>query len=261
MGMMIHEFTLNGINSRDLGVYIRSKQVFDKPQKNISYISVPGRDGDLIVDNGDFKSNLDITLGLRMFAPQLTDDKQSNFNMAYRKIVKWLSPSANYYIYSDTYDTEYYRLASVKSALKVTQQHYDVADFSVTLSCKPYKYRWDGDAVITLDGANANSMTIYNPEDSESLPIIKVYTSVVYDAQANVSHKFALNGTTYTITQINNNCTIDSEMMNVYHLTVNKNKNYQQTAFPKLLPGTNTLSLVNNGNVSKIEVTPRWRAI
>ena len=50
-------------------------------------------------------------------------------------------------------------------------------------------------------------------------------------------------------------------MMNVYHGAINKNKNYQQTAFPKLIPGTNTLSLVNNGNVSKIEVTPRWRAI
>lgn len=257
---MVHHFEYNGIDSRDLGVYIRTKQAYDKPQRDMSIVSVPGRDGDLVLDNGSYK-NLDMTLGLRLIVPQLSSDKVTSFNYAYNRVVEWLKPTAEYLTYSDSYDPEYYRKAAIKSSFKVTQKRYDVADFSVTFSCKPYKYRWGGDTVATLDSGSISSITIYNPEDYDSLPLIKVYTAATYDPSTTRTHSFSLNGVTYSITQINGNCTIDSEMMNVYHGSINKNKNYQQTAFPKLIPGTNTLSLIGGGNVSKIEVTPRWRTI
>ena len=115
--------------------------------------------------------------------------------------------------------------------------------------------------MITLDSGSANSITFVNPEAVYSLPIIKVYTSTVYDPTTIRTHKFSLNGTNYSITQINGNATIDSEMMNCYHGSVNKNKNYMQNNFPVLAPGTNTLSLVGGGGVNKIEVTPKWRAL
>lgn len=258
--MLIHNFTFSDINSRDYGLFIRTKQSYDKPQRDMSIISVPGRDGDLAIDNGSFK-NIDIKLGLRLFVPPISNNKVDNFNFAYSNAVKWLKQTAEYCVYSDSYDPDYYRLACIKSALTVTQKRYDIADFDVTFSCKPYKYRWDGDTVATLDSGSVSSITIYNPEDYDSLPLIKVYTAATYDPSTTRTHSFSLNGVTYSITQINGNCTIDSEMMNVYHGSINKNKNYQQTAFPKLIPGTNTLSLIGGGNVTKIEVTPRWRTI
>lgn len=257
---MIHWFRYNDESSLNHGVYILNKQSYNKPQKDLSVINVPGRDGSLIVDNGAYK-NISLMLNLRMVAPQVSNDKVTSFNHAYSQIAEWLKPTAEYLIYTDSYDPDYYRKAAVKSAINLTQKHYDIADFNVTFECKPYRYRFDGDTVITLDSGTANSLTIVNPELYDSLPIIKVFTAATYDPQAERSHSFSLNGTTYTITQINGNCTIDSEMMNVYHGSINKNKNYQQSTFPKLIPGENTLSLVGGGNVSKIQVTPRWRTI
>lgn len=257
---MIHWFEYNNENSLNHGVYILNKQSYNKPQKDLSVINVPGRDGSLIVDNGAYKS-ISLTLNLRMVAPKVSKDKVTSFSHAYSQIAEWLKPTADYLTYTDSYDPNYYRKAAVKSAINLTQKHYDIADFSVTFECKPYRYRWDGDTVITLNSFHANSITIVNPELYESLPIIKVFTLAPYDPQSNRSHSFMLNGTTYTITQINGDCTIDSEMMNVYHGTVNQNKNYQQSTFPTLIPGENVLSLFGWGNVSKIQVTPRWRTI
>lgn len=257
---MIHYFRYNGIDSLSEDVYILNKQSYNKPQKDLSIISVPGRDGSLIIDNGGY-NNVSLTLGLRMVAPQVSNDKVTSFNYAYSRISKWLKPTAEYLIYTDSYDPDYYRRAAVNSAISLTQKHYDIADFSVTFECKPYRYRWDGDEVITLDSSIANSFTITNPESYSALPIIKVFTDVEYDSQAERLHSFILNGSQYTIKQINGNCTIDSEMMNVYKGLANKNRDYQQSSFPKLVQGANTFAFVSGGNVSKIQITPRWRAI
>lgn len=253
---MVHFFEYNGIDSRDLGVYIRTKQAYDKPQRDMSIISVPGRDGDLVIDNGSYK-NLDMTLGLRLIVPQLSGDKVTSFNYAYNKVVEWLRPTANYNVYTDSYDPDYYRYACVKSALKVTQKRYDVADFSVTFSCKPYKYAFNGDAAITLSGGAF--FTVENPENTESLPLMRIFNNLEYDSTADITHIFTINDINYTIKNFQSPIDLDCETMNLYKGANNKNNLYLSATFPKLVPGTNTIYLTQN--VSQIRLYPRWRAL
>lgn len=253
---MVHYFEYNGINSREMGVYIRTKQAYDKPQRDLSIISVPGRNGDLVIDNGSYK-NLEMTLGLRLVTPRISKNDVESFNYAYNKVVEWLQPTANYFAYSDSYDPRYYRKACIKSALKVTQKCSDIADFNVTFSMKPYKYSFEGDEAIELSGGA--SFTVVNPENAPSLPKMTIYNALTYDATAEIVHTFAVNDTVYNIKNFRSPIQLDAEMMNLYKGAMNKNNLYLSSTFPVLKPGANTIALVNN--VSKIQLIPRWRAL
>ena len=50
----MNSFTFNGIRSSDLGIRIMSKNIFSAPKYDLSFQSIPGRDGDLISPNGRF---------------------------------------------------------------------------------------------------------------------------------------------------------------------------------------------------------------
>ena len=51
-------FTYNGISSADFGLHIESKNIFSAPEYDVSFQSIPGRSGDLIVSNNRFASLL-----------------------------------------------------------------------------------------------------------------------------------------------------------------------------------------------------------
>ena len=44
----------------DFGVYISGKRVFDAPERDTESIKIPGRNGELTVDNGRY-NNLELT--------------------------------------------------------------------------------------------------------------------------------------------------------------------------------------------------------
>lgn len=255
--MYMHNFTYNGVNSLTMGVYILDKDVYDKPSRNIEFIEIPGKDSSLIVDNGGFGGNVEIQLKLRLFVntnAELSDSE--NFNNSYNAVVNWLMLPTGYVTYTDSYDTEHFRLATVKSGLKVTQRRKDVADITVTFSAQPYRYLNSGTATQVL---TASSNILTNPENYTALPRIRVYSDEQYVAGAGKEHLFAVNGKQFKLIDINGYIDIDSEMMNAYKGSLNKNKFYVGDGFPILEAGDNTITL--GQYVSKIGITPHWRAI
>ena len=49
-------FTFAGRSSKDFGIYLSGSGVFNAPERDVETISIPGRSGDLILDNGRFKN-------------------------------------------------------------------------------------------------------------------------------------------------------------------------------------------------------------
>ena len=251
---MIHSFTFNGEDSRDYGIYIVNKTAFNKPEKDVSMIQVPGRNGDLIIDNGGYK-NLNIKYNLRLFARDIIGTNEpSDFSFAFERVANWLRAGNNYSVLTDTYNPGYYRYACITSSISVTQRHPMIADFAVTFSCKPYKYHMD-----STDIELTRNTSITNYENAESLPLIRVYTNVEYDSETETQHYFSFGGTMFHIKNINGYVDIDSETMNVYKGTTSMNNNYYNDTFPTIKPGSNEIVFVQN--VSKLVISPRWRAI
>ena len=53
-------FVYNGVSSLDMGLRIESKDVFSAPEYDVEFLSIPGRDGDLIAGSGRYP-NVQIT--------------------------------------------------------------------------------------------------------------------------------------------------------------------------------------------------------
>ena len=53
-------FIYDGKNSKDYGVYISGMQTYNAPERDVTSLEIPGRNGELTIDNGRYK-NINIT--------------------------------------------------------------------------------------------------------------------------------------------------------------------------------------------------------
>ena len=250
---MLHYFNYDGQDSRDYGLYIISQNAYDKPERDLTFISVPGRDGDLIIDNGGYK-NLKLTLKLRLFAEKV-ENNINDLAFSYNRALNWLQQTATYHKLIFSYDENYYREACVFSGIKATKIYDDVIDFTVTFSCKPFRKSFEGDKKIIITAGE----TFFNPEAFPSKPYMKItpadgtqnFTIAVYKSANSYDY--------YTFYRADEYVEIDSETMNVFKGNINKNNDYAAVSFPEFKPGTNTIAFI--GNISNIEIIPRWRTI
>lgn len=124
--------------------------------------------------------------------------------------------------------------------------------FTFDVSFAPFKYRVGGERAIEFN----KPQKIYNPERYESYPLIKIY------GQGNIS--IFINNRETKLKNIENTIIIDSneDVMEVYKENngelINLHDNFVGSQnFPYLDSGMNQISW--NGNVSKIEIEPRWQ--
>lgn len=244
----INWLKFRNFDSRDHNLFVRKKNVFDAAESDLTFVSVPGRDGDVIMKNGRHK-NILIVYELSFFSTQFKEiSENENFFYSLEDVKRTLIEDGNYYNLYDSYVPGYYRKACLIKGLSVKQPHWSVGEFSLNFNCKPFKYRVDGDEVKTI----ATRITqIYNPEIYESLPYFKIY------GDGDLS--LVINGSYYDFTNVSDYVECDSEMMNVYKGTVNKNSDFLTREFPKLSSGNNVISWT--GTVTQIEIKPRWRTV
>lgn len=241
----INWLRFRNFDSRDHNVYVRKKNVFDRAERDLSFVSVAGRDGDIIINKGGSK-NLTIKYGLSFFSSQFSEiSENENFFYSIQDMKRKLVEDGGYYNLYDSYTPNYYRKACLTKGLSIEQPHWSVGKFDLEFSCKPYLYRIDGDIMQTI----TQNTTIYNPEIYDSLPYIKITGS------GDLS--LVINGSYYDFTNVSGYVECDSEMMNVYKGIVNKNSDFLTSGFPKLSSGNNVISWT--GTVTQIEIKPMWR--
>lgn len=237
-------FTYNGRSSADFGLHIEKKDVFSAPEYDAEFISIPGRSGDIINPNRRF-SNIKVT-----YTVFLARKNAAALASVLRDIKGWLySEPDRYHEITDSYDAEYFRYGVISGNLDIEEQLNKVGSFTVTFNCKPYKYSFAGQQMVSVD---STSISVTNPTAFESRPYIKLYGSEA--VTLNISS--GSNTTSWTISAINEYIEIDSELMNCYKGIVLKNDTVMGDGFPMLKPGTNTISCV--GAVTRIEAIPRW---
>lgn len=207
------------------------------PERDIEFVSVPGRNGDIINDNNRFKN---YERSYKVAA--LADDFELPFLT--RKIKSWLQSDVGYFPLTDTYDPLYFRYACYSGQLDISQVLQAVGEASLKFNCKPFKYSFAGQSPITITKAT----TIINPEDWQSAPYMKI--------TGNGDITLVINGTLFSFTGVAGYIEVDSKMMLSYTGTTLQGNKIKFMDFPKFSPGENTISFT--GSVTKIEITPRW---
>ncbi len=228
-------FTYNGKSSSEFGILIDSSTTFKSAERDYETVEVPGRNGDLTLDNGRYR-NYDVTYtcGIGLWF-------KNNIN-AFKA---WLMSNKGYNKLSDSYRKGYYRMARVRNApdpALFTKVRGGI--FDVVFDCKPQLFMESGDieTVFTASGS------IYNPTHYEALPLIRVYGTGA----------LSIGSTTITINSANTYTDIDCDIQDCFKGSTNCNGNVTLNSgdFFRLLPGTNNIVL--GSGISRISIKPRW---
>ena len=234
---MRNYFTLDGTDSRTFGIFISGQGTFDSPARNIDFIQVPGRNGDLIglstrLQNGtltykdsfifkDFETNM---MAFRAFAMN---------KHGYRRLI-------------DTYHPDEYRLVTFAGPLSVRPtDKNDAGKFDIVFSCMPQRFLLSGDRGIEL----TQSASIMNPTLFDAQPHLRVYGSGVLGVGSTnitiASHSYpymdidcATGRAYYSANPLDNKVTLNT------------------IDYPILGPGPNGMVLGNG--ITKVIITPRW---
>ena len=236
-------FEYKGIRSSDMGLRIESKNVFSGPEYEVDFLSIPGRDGDLIAGSGRFP-NVQVTYSVFIPAKSI-----SELAAKITAVKAWLYSGLNsYHTLSDTYDTAFFRHAVFSGKLDIEDELNRIGIFTISFSCKPYRYDAAGTESITL----ATGDVLLNPYPFSSKPILRIEGSGkgVLTIQSEGSNA------TWNFTAIDGYIEVDSEQMNFYKDTDPKNDTVSGEGFPLLSPGENTVSF--SGGITAVSVIPRW---
>ncbi len=214
-----------------MGILISAMPDIVKPGRREEEITIPGRNGVLTIDEGTYEAyTLSVECGAR-------GTEQVG------EIAAWLDGSGDL-IFSTEPDRVY--KAKISNAISISDVIYLYNSFLVQFKVFPFKYsvnNFGDNFTITTPTFIKNRGAVY------SQPTMTIYG--VGDIT------LIINGINYGLVSVEESITIDSEMMEVYRGTVNANNKFSAMDFPRFEVGENSISWT--GNVTKIEVEPKWR--
>lgn len=237
-------FVYNGVRSCDMGLRIESKDVFSAPKYDVKFLSIPGRDGDLIAGDGRFP-NLQVTYTVYLPAKSITE-----LSRKITLVKSWLYADLNsYHTLTDTYDTDFYRMAVFATKLDIEDQMNRIGMFTITFSCKPFRYSTEGNVPVSFVG---DGYSITNPYPFTSKPFIRIFGT----GEGSLTLTTPSHTAIWTFTEIDGHLDIDSEQMNFYKGTVPMNDTVSGSGFPLLYSGDNEVAF--SGDITEVQITPRW---
>lgn len=237
----INQFSYNGKRSYDdMNLIITDTPSRVSPARRVTYTLVDGRNGDIITDEGCFDNG-----EVKYKVTAIAEDFE--MPLLVKKIKRWLQGDAGYFVLADTYDPNYFYLACYSGKIDIADKFEKLGAATLTFKTKPFKYSLDGQRKTTITGAT----TIYNPEDWEATPYIKIV--------GNGDITLSINNTSFAFTGVDEYIEVDGDIQACFKGTELQNNKANFTDFPKLAEGENNISFT--GAVSEIIITPRWCAL
>jgi len=199
-----------------------------KASRDMSKITIPGRDGHLTQDFETYSSTVK-SVECTILDISMVD-----------QVIAWLDGSGEV-IFSNQDDRKYQ--ASIMNQVpfnKIIRKWYK---FIIIFECQPFALSINNQ-VITLTAPGS----IFGAGTHKSKPVITVYGTGAIELN--------INNKTIHLTNVSDHVTIDSNLMDAYKGFELKNTD-MLGEFPELIPGENSIGWT--GDVSKIEITPNWR--
>lgn len=238
MGVII----FNGIPSTDYGIHVEKPPVYATPERDYEVVHIPGRSGDLLIDNGSYQNvarTYDISVG----------EIDGDFTKLASGVSEWLHSASGYARLEDTYEPDYFRMAYYVADSEMENLFHQAGKMSVEFNCKPARFLKIGERAVLFSAAGF----LRNPTFQKSFPKI-VVTASGSGSLTIGSQTVTISGLTGTTRMV-----IDSDLQDVYEESAMTNLNGKVTfsdGFPRLTPGPNSIAFT--GSITLVEVTPRW---
>ncbi|OGO90345.1 MAG: hypothetical protein A2Y17_12320 [Clostridiales bacterium GWF2_38_85] len=233
----LHWFNFKTALSLDKGLIVTNKNAYNGASRDVTFKSVPGRSGDLCIDNKRY-NNINIKYDVAVLRNEYDISELAH------NIKGWLLSEAGYFRLYDSYDVNYFRLASYSDEIDIDEELPQFGSSSIKFNCKPFKYSIEGQRSKILTAAT----NIVNAEYFESSPYIKINGSGTITLY--------INNASFAFENVDEYIEVDGETKNAYKGTVAQNNHMLSNTFPTLTPGANNISWT--GTVESIEIIPRW---
>ena len=178
MGIII----FNNKSSADCRIQVAHPPGYAYPERDYTITHIPGRNGDIIQDNGCYK-NVERTYEVSFDAPN------EDFATYANAVSAWLHSTTGYARLEDSYEPNYYRMATYQESNIFENLYNQAGTATIVFECKPQRFLKTGDNIITIQ----NSLTIMNPTGFEAYPLFKV---------TGTSGVLTVNGNSITISSI-----------------------------------------------------------
>lgn len=239
MGLIPYEYLIfDGRASAEFGVWISGSGTFNAPARDMDTVSVPGRNGNLIFDNGRFNN---ITVSYPAFISRKFQPRIDDFRA-------WICSKYRYCRLEDTYHPDEFRMGVYKGGLNVSAAARNIAGrFTLSFDCKPQRFLKIGAIPVKFVASD----NIWNPTHYVALPLVRCYGA---------AGVVTINGVSVAVTGCSDYVDIDCDIMEAYEGNDSRNgtTTLQNGEFPTLSPGNNTVSFTG---FSSVVVTPRYFTI
>lgn len=242
--------TWNGISSDDLGIVIQNVPEQNHPELKLDVVSIPGRNGDMIVSQNawhNYEQQYDIFAG----------EADGEAPQKYFDIIAWLTSAKGYARLEDSFDPDHYRMAYFAGPLDVAFTLTRVGRATITFNCKPQRFLEDGSEYVTYypvsnGGFNASGVSIDDAYTYrvEYMPVTPGTTFKASASYADTSiHSEVLTVAFYTSSKAGISTTPSASGTDQsVEVTVPSNAAYARVMYGAFMSTTKfTLTIENNG--------------
>lgn len=239
------KLTYNGVTSTDMGLVIQAPPVYNLAERDVSTTHIPGRNGDVIIDNGCYKN----TTREYSLAKVYTGSVKTTVGNG-QELFEWLTSAKGKYVrLEDDYDPDVYRKATLTNGGSLTDILDKALVFSAQFNCKPQRFLKIGEVPITyLQGST--EVIINNQTHYEAKPLIKIEnlpTGTSYETLVSVKDAGGDEVSLMTVKDIEDgeDVYIDSENESCYDATkdINDKLALNGKNLPILKKGNTTVSV------------------
>lgn len=237
MGVIKHNLNFDGINAREKEIVVYGGNVDEIAARDVSTVTVPGRNGVLHMDNGRWEERN------QTYLAYLPGDNYPA-RIGYARTV-FGRRGKGYKRLEDTFNPDVFSLASFIDAMKPESMAFRTMGLTeLSFSCRPERFLRTGEQVITT----TSSVTLANPTGLPALPLLRVYGSAA--------------GTLYVgndiiyIDDITGYVDIDCDLKDCFRGATNCNGDVRLGKFPSFDEGTTGVMIT--GGLTSVEITPRW---
>ena len=234
-----HSFTFGGVNTANYGIFISGEGVYNSPERDVTMLTVPGRNGQLTIDNGRFE-NIEVTYPCFIEAGTGATDISARIR-AFRNAIGSLT---GYQRLEDTYHSDEYRQGIFRAGLNVEPVVYHTGGkFEIAFDCKPQ--RWRLPEIELLAGQSS-------PADITPFTMQPVF-DIYYFASDQGTSTFAEFEFTNTRGSQDYKITVDLSVLNqnitgmsgLLHVDCELIEAYQYSNYDDTLPGTESGAIIN----------------
>lgn len=240
---ILNYLVFDNINSYDFGFYISGEGVYNAPSRNVEAVSIPGRNGDLMLDLKSFEN---ISVVYPAFNYETT---YAGFTAAMDTIRNAFASKVGYQRLTDTFHPDEFRLATFRSGLEVDPIMYNSgAKFDLEFDCKPQRFLVSGETPQTFTASGS----ITNPTQFPADPLLEVVGT----------GKVTIGAYSFEISSNPGRIYIDADIMEAWSLSgstkISQNGSvaYTDHKTPKIDPGTVAVTL--GTGITELKITPRW---